>query len=242
MSYRVLIVDDEPLARQRLKRLLEEHTNFSCVAEAGDGQAAVDWLRQFRADLVLLDIQMPGLDGMAAAGQITALPQAPVVVFCTAYDDHALAAFDVNAADYLLKPIRKEDLSRALNRATSRLERAQAEASHTPAARTHISARTSHGIVLTPVDDVIYFNADQKYVSMVHEQGETLIDDSLKQLEEEFPERFLRIHRSTLVAVPRIQSLESTEEGVVLHLKGTDTALPVSRRHVPGVKRFIKGV
>ena len=167
MSYRVLVVDDEPLARQRLKRLLEEHKDFACIAEAGDGQAAVDWLSQFRADLVLLDIQMPGLDGLQAAEKIRSLANPPVIVFCTAYDDHALAAFDVDAADYLLKPIRKEDLIRALSRAAERLSRQVAG----PAARTHISARTSQGLVLTPIDDVLFFSADQKYVSMHHDEG-----------------------------------------------------------------------
>ncbi len=237
MSYRVLVVDDEPLARQRLKRLLEEHKDFACIAEAGDGQAAVDWLSQFRADLVLLDIQMPGLDGLQAAEKIRSLANPPVIVFCTAYDDHALAAFDVDAADYLLKPIRKDDLIRALSRAAERLSRQVAG----PAARTHISARTAQGLVLTPVDDVLFFSADQKYVSMHHADGETLIDDSLKQLEEEFPQRFMRIHRSYLVASDRVQRLENTDDGVILWLRGSDHPLPVSRRHAPGVKKHLRG-
>jgi two-component system response regulator AlgR len=240
MSFRTLIVDDEPLARQRLRRLLDEHKEFECVAEAGDGQAAIDWLAQFSADLVLLDIQMPGVDGLATAARLQSMENAPVVVFCTAYDDHALAAFDVNAADYLLKPIRKDDLSRALARARTRLE--QVAPAGRQSARTHISARTTQGLVLTPVSDILYFSADQKYVSLHHDGGELLIDESLKQLEEEFDQQFLRIHRSTLVAVSRIRALETTDLGVVLHLTGLDKPLPVSRRHVAGVKRFLKGV
>jgi len=168
------------------------------------------------------------------------MEKAPVVVFCTAYDDHALAAFDVNAADYLLKPIRKDDLSRALARARTRLE--QVAPASRQSARTHISARTTQGLVLTPVSDILYFSADQKYVSLHHDGGELLIDESLKQLEEEFDQQFLRIHRSTLVAVARIRALETTDLGVVLHLTGLDKPLPVSRRHVAGVKRFLKGV
>ena len=240
MSFRTLIVDDEPLARQRLRRLLDEHKEFECVAEAGDGQAAIDWLAQFSADLVLLDIQMPGVGGLATAARLQSMENAPVVVFCTAYDDHALAAFDVNAADYLLKPIRKDDLSRALARARTRLE--QVAPASRQSARTHISARTTQGLVLTPVSDILYFSADQKYVSLHHDGGELLIDESLKQLEEEFDQQFLRIHRSTLVAVARIRALETTDLGVVLHLTGLDKPLPVSRRHVAGVKRFLKGV
>lgn len=240
MSYRVLLVDDEPLARERLKRLMLEHADFTCIAEAGDGAAAVSWLQQFKADVVLLDIQMPGLDGLQAAEKIGELDHPPVIIFCTAYDDHAVSAFRVNAADYLLKPIRKEDLARALCRAVERLERLAAAPE--TAARTHISARTPQGLSLIPVDDVIFFSADQKYVSVHHLGGETLIDDSLKQLEEEFPQHFLRIHRSTLVAVDRICRLENTDDGVNLWLKDHTTSLPVSRRHVSGVKRFIKGV
>lgn len=237
------MVDDEPLARERLKRLMQEHADFTCIADAGDGAAAVSWLQQFKADVVLLDIQMPGLDGLQAAEKIAELDNPPVVIFCTAYDDHAVSAFRVNAADYLLKPIRKDDLARALCRAIERLERLAAAPE--TAARTHISARTSQGLCLISIDDVIYFSADQKYVSVHYVQGdvlcETLIDDSLKQLEEEFPQHFLRIHRSTLVAVERISRLGSTEEGATLWLKGLEESLSVSRRHVSGVKRFIKG-
>ncbi|MEQ3763319.1 MAG: LytTR family DNA-binding domain-containing protein [Alcanivorax sp.] len=240
MSYRVLVVDDEPLARERLKRLMLEHADFTCIAEAGDGAAAVSWLQQFNADVVLLDIQMPGLDGLQAAERIAELEKPPVIIFCTAYDDHAVSAFRVNAADYLLKPIRKEDLARALCRAIERLERSAA--SPEASARTHISAKTAQGLTLIPVENVIYFSADQKYVSVHHLDGETLIDDSLKQLEEEFPQHFLRIHRSTLVAVDRISGIENTDEGAILCLKGLDDPLPVSRRHVASVKRFIKGV
>lgn len=244
MNYRVLVVDDEPLARERLKRLLLEHADFKCIAEAGDGNAAVSWLQQFKADVVLLDIQMPGLDGLQTAEKLNDLEHPPVVIFCTAYDDHAVSAFRVDAADYLLKPIRKEELARALSRAIERLERRAALPES--AARTHLSARTPQGLILIPVDDVLYFSADQKYVSVHYVQDgglrEILIDDSLKQLEEEFPQHFLRIHRSTLVAVKRISCLESVDDGVILSLKELETPLPVSRRHVAGVKRFIKRV
>ncbi len=115
MNYRILVVDDEPLARERLKRLLQEHGDFEVVAEAGDGESALSWLRQYRCDLVLLDIQMPGKTGLQVAEAIQELDHVPLVVFCTAYDEHALQAFRVKAIDYLMKPIAKADLSRRYN-------------------------------------------------------------------------------------------------------------------------------
>ena len=238
MTYRLMIVDDEPLARERLKRLLQEHADFRIVAEAGDGQAAVDWLKQFEADVVLLDIQMPGMDGLDAAEHFLSLERPPVVIFCTAYDDHALPAFRVNAADYLLKPIRKEELSRALGRAQERLQRQSP--SEPVSTRTHISARTHHGLELIAVEDIRYFTADQKYVSVVHSGGTTLIDESLKQLEEEFGDQFLRTHRSTLVAAHAIERLETDDEGTFIHLRNCSEGLPVSRRHLASVRRYLK--
>jgi two-component system response regulator AlgR len=196
-------------------------------------------LSQFQADVVLLDIQMPGMDGLAAAAEIAQLANPPVVIFCTAYDEHALDAFRVNAADYLLKPIRKEDLARALKRAVERLARAVPIT--TPAAtRTHISAKTHVGLQLIPVASIRYFSADQKYVSVVHCQGETLIDDSLRQLENEFGEQLIRIHRSTLVTRQSIERLETNDHGAVLYLRGLEQGLPVSRRHLPSLRKLMK--
>lgn len=239
MSYRVLLVDDEPLARERLKRLLLEHSDFQCVSEAANGLAALSWLSQFQADVVLMDIQMPGMDGLAAAAEIAQLANPPVVIFCTAYDEHALDAFRVNAADYLLKPIRKEDLSRALKRAAERLGSA-IPMPISSAARTHISAKTHAGLQLIPVSSIFYFSADQKYVSVVHSQGETLIDDSLRQLEDEFGEQLIRIHRSTLVTRQSIERLETNDHGAVLYLRGMEQGLPVSRRHLPSLRKIMK--
>jgi len=243
MSYRVLLVDDEPLARERLKRLLTEYPDFVCAGEAGDGDEALAWLHSNSADLLLLDIQMPGMNGLDVAAQIQQQKNAPLIVFCTAYDEHALQAFSVSALDYLLKPVHKDDLCRALQRAQPWLE--SKEKSTPPAAaesgRTHLSARTHNGLLLIPLEDVFYFYADQKYVSVRHTGGETLIDDALKQLEEEFGERFVRVHRSALVARDRIERLEAKAgSGHKVYLRGLDEGVAVSRRHLADVKRVMK--
>ena len=243
MSYRILLVDDEPLARERLKRLLQEHGDFEVVAEAGDGEAAMSWLRQYRCDLVLLDIQMPGKTGLQVAEEIQQLEHVPLVVFCTAYDEHALQAFRVKAIDYLMKPIAKDDLSRALQRAVEWLDQNADEAETISGTRTHISARTHNGMQLIPLADIVYFLADQKYVSVHHTGGETLIDESLKHLEDEFSDHFLRVHRSALVSLARIERLEALDEGGhEVYLKGLDEGIAVSRRHLPAVRKAMKAL
>ena len=245
MSYRVLLVDDEPLARERLKRLLLEFADFECVGEAGSGDAALLWLAQHQADLVLLDIQMPGRSGLETAAELQKKPGSPLVVFCTAYEEHALQAFSVKAIDYLLKPVRKEDLARALQRAAEWLAQRQPEVEVAAAAggRTHLSARTHNGLKLIALDDIFYCLADQKYVSVHHVGGDTLIDDSLKQLEDEFGDLFVRVHRSALVARARIERLQALAEGGhKLFLRGLEEGVPVSRRHLAEVKRVMKGL
>lgn len=238
MSYRVLITDDEPLARERIKRFIEREPDFDAVAEASDGREALAWLKDHSADIVLLDIRMPGPDGLDVARDIGRLPSPPAVVFCTAYDDHAIEAFRVEAVDYLLKPIRREDLHTALERAATR--RAQIKAA-SPSARSHLSSRTHSGIRRIAVDDILWFSADQKYVTAHCQDGEFLLDETLKQLEEEFSDRFIRTHRSILVATSAIDQLHTGLQSSTLSLTGSDTHLPVSRRHLAGVRRFIKG-
>ncbi|MCD8522248.1 MAG: LytTR family DNA-binding domain-containing protein [Saccharospirillaceae bacterium] len=243
MTYRVLLVDDEPLARERMKRLLLEHHDFVCAGEAANGDAALAWLGMHQADLVLLDIQMPGRNGLDTAAALQALAQPPLVVFCTAYDEHALQAFAVKAIDYLLKPVRKEDLCRALQRASEWLmqQRAEYPLVRPSGSRTHLSARTHNGLQLIPLESVFYFYADQKYVNVHHEGGETLIDDSLRQLEDEFPGLFVRVHRSALVALNRIERLETLNSGGhKVYLRGLADGVPVSRRHLSEVRRVMK--
>ncbi len=244
MSYRVMIVDDEPLARQRLQRFLEGNDRFEVVAEAGDGLTALQLLETHDADIILLDIRMPGPDGLATAARIAELGRNCVVIFCTAYDDHALAAFRVDAVDYLLKPIRREDLNQALQRAVSRLTAATSPVAGEEI-RSHLSARTHSGIKRIAVADILWFSADHKYVTAHYREDalirEVLIDETLKHLEEEFPEHFIRTHRSILVSAHGIDQLLTATDGPVLTLVGCDEKLPVSRRHLAGVRRFIRG-
>jgi len=241
----ILICDDEPLARERLKRLLADVPDCSLIAECANGKEAIDALAKENADVVLLDIRMPGIDGLETARHISQMSFPPAIIFCTAYDDYALNAFQVHAIDYLLKPIRKELLMQALSKARS-LNRAQlnalAKTDGEPNAanvRSHISAKTHRGIELIPVSDIRYFLADQKYVTVRHGGGEILVDEPLKDLETEFGERFVRVHRNALVAVAFIEGMESTNEGHFLKIKGVADKLQVSRRHLAGVKALL---
>jgi two-component system response regulator AlgR len=240
----ILIVDDEALARDRLRALLQEIKAGSIVGEAATGAQALQLSESLQPDVILMDIRMPGMNGIEAAMHLEALDKPPAVIFTTAYGDHALEAFETHAIDYLLKPIRKERLRKALQAAT-RLNRSQLsslQGTQAPTARTHISARVHGNIQLIPLSDIYYFMADQKYVSVRHRHGRVLIDEPLKSLESEFARRFLRIHRSTLVAREAIKELCKDAEGrCILRLKEIDEPLTVSRSYVAQLRKFMKG-
>jgi two-component system response regulator AlgR len=241
---RVLIIDDEAPARDRLRRLVEEIGGHQVIGEAVNGSEALTLAARDQPEILLLDIRMPGMDGLEAARHLAQLDNPPAVIFTTAYDDHALEAFAAHAVDYLLKPIRKERLAQALTQAR-RLTRAQCAAlgedPQTGAARTHICARVRNNLELVPVEEILYFQADQKYVSVRHAGGEVLIEDSLKALEGEFGDRFSRIHRNALVCDQCILGLEKDAEGQVhIRLRGTDRQLEVSRRHLVALRRKLK--
>ena len=246
----VLIVDDEPLARERLSRLLGEIEGYRALEPtASTGEQALDLIEELHPDIVLLDIRMPGLDGLQVAARLCERDTPPAVIFCTAHDEFALDAFQVSAVGYLVKPVRKEDLVEALRHA-ERPNRSQLAALTRPAAqagagpRTHISARTRKGIELIPLEQVIYFIADHKYVTLRHEGGEVLLDEPLKSLEDEFGDRFVRIHRNALVVRERIEKLQRTPLGhFQLYLRGMGSeGLTVSRRHVPGVRKLMQNL
>jgi two-component system response regulator AlgR len=246
---KILIVDDEAPARDRLRRLLEESDQHEIVGEASDGHAALKMAATLKPDIVLLDIRMPGLNGLATAHHLNALEKPPAVVFTTAYDEYAVQAFDAQAIGYILKPVRRERLSRALERA-KKLNAATIDSvsdqSGIDAQRRHICARVHGELRLIPVEDVHYFQADQKYTRVCFDGGEHLIDDSIKKLEEEFADDFVRIHRSALVAVSRILALEKAGDGqVFVRLRDREVEegdqLAISRRHVAEVRRRLKG-
>jgi two-component system response regulator AlgR len=243
----VLIVDDEPLARDRLGRLVGELDGYRVLEpSATNGEEALHLIDNLKPDIVLLDIRMPGLDGLQVAARLCERDAPPAVVFCTAHDEFALQAFQVSAVGYLVKPVRPENLADALRKA-ERPNRVQLAALTKPSAqegapRSHISARTRKGIELIPLEQVIYFIADHKYVTMRHEGGEVLLDEPLKALEDEFGDRLVRIHRNSLVVRDRIERLQRTSLGhFQIHLKGMGgEALTVSRRHVAGVRKLMQ--
>lgn len=233
---KVLIVDDEPLARARLRELLAVHADVVIIADVGDGQTAITACRGAPIDLVLLDIRMPGIDGLETAKQLATLPQPPVVVFLTAYDDRALDAFETGAVDYLLKPVRAERLAQALERARRIASTHAAEVAAEPARR-HFRVRRAGALRLVPVEDVLCLRAEDKYVCLVTAEGEHLIEESLTAIEREFGERFLRIHRNCLVASTRIRGLERGGDGSErVRLDRLPDTLEVSRRNLPGVR------
>ncbi len=241
---KILIADDEPLARERLRALLGEIGGHEVIAEVGNGRETVELAAQIHPDVVLLDIAMPVLDGLEAARHLGALGLPPAVVFCTAFDEHALSAFDAAAVDYLVKPVRSERLAAALERArrygAGQRHEQLAAAAH-GARRTHLCARLRGSLRLIPLDDVHYLQAEEKYVVVHHARGEDLIEESLKALESEFGDRFLRIHRNCLVSRKEIVELKRTHDGQVhAALRSGGPPLEVSRRCVPGLREKLK--
>lgn len=239
---KVLITDDEAPARERLRRLLAEIGEVELVGEAASGGEALELAARLRPDVVLLDIRMPGIDGLEAALHLCEGEQPPAVVFTTAYGDHALSAFEANAVDYLLKPIRRQRLEQALDKAAT-LRRARLQAvreSSGGGARTHICVRGAGSLRLIPVAEVIWFQADQKYVAVRHRRGTALIDESLVALEREFADAFMRVHRNTLVAKHLIAGIHKSGDGgsrLILH--ECEERPEVSRRHLARVRAVI---
>lgn len=239
---RILIADDEAPARMRLRRLVEELGEYQIVGEAANGREALMRCGELAPDILLMDIRMPGMDGLEAARHLSTLPNAPAVIFTTAYADHALAAFEAHAVGYLLKPVRKERLAEALQ-AVRRLTRAQVDALHAREGglRTHLCAYMRGTLQLVAVAQIRYFQADQKYVTVRFPEGRVLIEDSLKALEEEFATTFTRIHRNALVADAHLIGMEKTATGYwQARLHGIEERLEVSRRHVAVLRKRLK--
>lgn len=245
----VLIVDDEPLARSRLRTLLADCNACHTTAEAAH---AADALAQLTAsgaravDVVLLDIHMPGQDGLALAHHIRRLPHPPAIVFVTAHADHALSAFELDAADYLTKPVRLQRLQQALAKA----ERASGQAQNPPTpaqeAGESLLIQERGRTERVPLDEVLYLRAEQKYVTVRTATRSFVVDDTLLELEARHPAHFLRIHRSTLIARHALRALEKhydadEGEGWAVRLHGLAELLPVSRRQVAAVREALAG-
>ncbi|MDR1076834.1 MAG: LytTR family DNA-binding domain-containing protein [Xanthomonadaceae bacterium] len=236
---KLIIADDEPLARGRLRELLADQSGIEVIAEAENGLQVLEACARARPDAVLLDIAMPGMDGMEAAKWLAEQEPSPAVVFCTAYDQHALAAFEAAAIDYLVKPVRKERLLQALERIRLYLAGREAAA---PARRTHLQARLGASLRLIPMEEVYYLQAQEKYVVIRHARGEDVIEESLKSLEDEFGDILVRIHRNCLVARKELVELRRMPDGhVQARLRHVGQSLEVSRRAMANLREMLDG-
>lgn len=234
MSYSVLVVDDEAPARERLRSLLTEMSDVRLVGEAQTGEQALEMADELAPDVVLLDVRMPGIDGLETARRLKEFPEPPAVIFTTAFDEYAVTAFEAQAVGYLLKPIRAEKLRAAILQAgrLTRPQMAQAAAvARFAERRTHIAVRNRDTTKLVPLDEIIYFQADQKYTTVKHRQGEDLIEESLRSLEDDLGNQFVRIHRNALVNSRLLQSIERDATGQhFVTLRDCPQRLAVSRR------------
>lgn len=250
----LLLVDDEPPARDRLRTLLGDiapQLPNRVVGEAGHGLDALEHLRRQPADVVLADIRMPGMDGIELAGHLGGLERPPAVIFTTAYDNYAVQAFELNAVDYLMKPVRAQRLLTALQKVQGGAKPAD------PAwlaglgkeirggGRTHLACNERGRLLLVPVAEVLYFKADLKYVTARTAERDYLLDEALTHLESEFAERFIRLHRAVLVAKAALAGFEKAAGddaeayGWAL-LRGVPDKLPVSRRQWAPAKALVK--
>ena len=242
---RVLIADDEAPARARLRDLLDDcRTEFplAVVEEARNGQEVLEAANRSRVDIVLLDIRMPVMDGMEAARHLAGMQRPPGIIFTTAFDAYALKAFEVNAIDYLLKPIRLERLLAAMRKAVTAAPNPAALAAAANQPRKHLSVHERGKIHLVALADVLYLRAELKYVTIRTGEREFVIEESLARLEQEFEGLFVRVHRNCLVAISAIEGFErnapQSESGWAVVIRGTGERLAVSRRQQHVVKQF----
>ena len=236
---RIVLVDDEAPARRRLRELLDDCTSalpLLVVGEAGSGREALHLLGTTPADLVLTDIHMPDMDGIELARHLLKLPLPPVLIFTTAYHEHAIAAFEVHAIDYLVKPVRVQRLLTALQKVPRLKPLSDTKLNRLPAAaRRFLSVTERSRVVLVPIDEIVYLKAELKYITIRTADREFLLEESLTRLEEEFGPRFVRVHRNCLVAREAIRGFERrvSADGDAhweVMLRGVTEALPVSRR------------
>ncbi len=244
MKLKILLVDDEVLARSRLRTLLADCTmpGADVMAEAANGPQAITALRQTAIDLVLLDVHMPGMDGVQLAQTIAGMPQPPAVVFVTAHAEHAVQAFDVAAIDYLTKPVRLERLQQALQKVERFVLSKFPPSADGPVHTLIIQDRGRTERV--PVAEVLYLKAELKYVTVRTATRSYILDGALNELEEKYPAQFMRIHRNALIARRAVRALEKhydaeEGEGWAVRLNGIPELLAVSRRQLSAVREAI---
>jgi len=232
MNLTALIVDDEPLARERLVRLLSEPYPQMLFLQAGNGVEAIELIDN-TPDIVFLDVEMPGLNGLECAKQINqSHPHLPIV-FITAYDHYALDAFNVFAAGFLVKPVSRQKLATLLDKllptiATNTLE------------QSHLVSKVGNTIEKVAIADVQYIIAENKYTHAFSQDKSYILDVSLKQLEHDYPQKFVRIHRHTLVDKHLIKKISKHDNQAMLHLRGVPETFEISRRHLKEVKQLLQ--
>lgn len=234
---RVLIVDDEPLARSRLSRLLAQIPGYQLVGEAEHGVQAMALCAQLTPDLVFLDIEMPGMDGLNVAAQLIRNQPPPAVIFVTAHPQHALAAYQVAPADYLLKPVGLEQLQQCLHR-LGVSTRVHLEKQKVSAPRLSFRVGLEQRSIL--LSELFYLQADEKYVRLVYQGGEALTETSLKQLQEKYPQQLVRIHRNTLVLAERVCGISRSADGQhLVQLRDCPDQPEISRRELAQVRQML---
>ncbi len=235
----ILIIDDEKPARDRLRRLVDAIPDYRVAGEAANGSEALERIRELSPDVLLLDISMPGMDGMTLARTLQESGASPAVIFCTAYQDQALRAFEVEAVDYVVKPVRTERLEKALEKAARYLGSNGGKAEEQHFLRSTVGGK----VVLTPLSRVVCLLAEDKYTTVIHENGMTVVDESLTELENCYPSNFFRVHRNALVSRKHLRGLERTPEGhTQVLLSGSDRKPEVSRRNVSALRKLLSEI
>ncbi|MBB1297849.1 LytTR family DNA-binding domain-containing protein [Pseudoalteromonas sp. SR41-7] len=231
----VLIVDDEPLARSRLIRLLAHDKSIVVQGEASNGNEALVLAKKQTPDLIFLDVDMPGMNGLQVANELNSLTLPPAIVFITAHSEHAFDALQLSAAGYLVKPISEQSLQKVLKQ-VGRLNKVHIQKQQ----NAKISYQLAGTLRSVDINDVLYFSAEEKYTKMIFCGGEALLEQSLKQLELQYPTHILRIHRNTLVSKQKVIALHSKANGNhMIELQGCSELLPVSRRELKLVKNSL---
>jgi len=232
---KILIVDDEAPARDRLRRMLEELPQYAVAGEARSGEEALDAIAELQPNILLLDISMPGMDGMSLAHVLQRGGMRVAVIFCTAYQNQALEAFEAEAVDYLVKPVRAERLHQALEKARRYLGIQEGDAGEQ-----FLRSTVGGKMMLTPIHRVICLVAEDKYTTVVHEKGRTIIEDSLMELEKRFPDILFRIHRNALISRRHLRGVVRDSGGRALAvLSGTDHRPEISRRNLAALRKLL---
>ena len=246
MALKVLIVDDEAHARSRLRTLLAECTEprVDVVGEAANAVQAVEQIQRTGCDLLLLDVRMPGVDGVQLASRLREMGMPPSIVFVTAYAEHAVEAFELEAVDYLTKPVRRERLQQALQKVLRARSAAESGAELNSGSSEHLIIQERGRSERVALSEVIYLKAELKYITVRTAEKEHIFDGALNDLEQRYPHLFVRVHRNALVARRAVRAVEKHNdpiegEGWMVRLDGVDERLAVSRRQLAAVREAL---